>query len=192
MRVALHVLPRILAAGKLSNLGEVIDPVPSPVLLSQLLDRLGAVLVDRHASFRLTHWDEVKRLDALLGAPGLLEAVRAEAARLAAKQPPERADAARKVGILEAEMASAAAAARAAPRQSSASGGGGGGAGGGGGGSVETLVQGVYDVSHTCHRPSGCLRGCALRSAGSGCTSWMSWRPRQVGRSLTRIASYPT
>ena len=148
MRVALHVLPRILAAGKLGNLGEVIDPVPSPVLLSQLLDRLGAVLIGRQASFRLTHWDEVKRLDALLGAPGLLETVRAEVARLSSATH-ARVDAAKKVDILEAEMASAAAAARAAPRQSSTSGGGSGEAGGGEGGGVGTLVQSVYDVSQT-------------------------------------------
>ena len=144
MQKVITVLPRLLSAGKLSKLGEVIDPVPSPVLLAQLLDRLGGLLITKQPSFRLTHWDEVKRIDELLGGSNLLDSVRVEVARLAAGTA-AKVDAAKRVDLLEAELFSAAAAARAAPRQSVASGGG----DGGGGGGTDTLVQGVYDVSQT-------------------------------------------
>ena len=144
VRLMAAVLPRVLTAGHLSKLSEVVNPIPSPVLLSQLLDRLGGLLIGQSGTFRFTHWDEVKRIDSLLGAPGLLETMRAEVTRLGSATR-ARVDAAKKVDILEAEMASAAAAARAAPRQSAASSGG----GGAGGGGLEGAVQSVYDVSQT-------------------------------------------
>ena len=121
----------------------MLEPVPSPVILAQLLDRLGGLLFPQQSAFRLTHWDEVKRLDSLLGGSNLLDSMKAEAARLSAKLPPVKVDAAKRVDLLEAELTSAGAAARAAPRQSAAK------TGGGGGGGADTLVQSVYDVSQT-------------------------------------------